>query len=128
MIDQYFAPIEKPSTPIPQVTAVEPARSGPRTVNTYGPNVPLPALAITWLAPSARDKDAAALTVLDAVLSAGKSSRLYDTLVYEQKIAQSVFSNAPNNAQPGIFYVGAVMAGWALFGALENTDWAIFCS
>jgi zinc protease len=111
MIDQYFAPIEKPSTPIPQVTAVEPARTGPRTVNTYGPNVPLPALAITWLAPSARDKDAAALTVLDAVLSAGKSSRLYDTLVYEQKIAQSVFSNAPNNAQPGVFYVGAVMAG-----------------
>ena len=111
MIDQYFGPIAKPAGDIPKVTAVEPARTGPRTVNTYGPNVPLPALAITWLAPSASDKDTPALTVLDAILTAGKSSRLYDSLVYEQKIAQSVFSTAPDNAQPGLFYVGAIMAG-----------------
>lgn len=111
MIDQYFGPLAKPAGEIPKVSVVEPARSGPRTVNTYGPNVPLPALAITWLAPAAADKDAPALTVLDAILSAGKSSRLYDSLVYEQKIAQSVFSSAPNNAQPGLFYVGAIMAG-----------------
>jgi zinc protease len=49
--------------------------------------------------------------VLDAILSAGKSSRLYDSLVYDQKIAQSIFSSAPSNAQPGLFYVGAIMAG-----------------
>lgn len=111
MIDRYFGSIAKPAGEIPKVTVREPARTGPRTVNTYGPNVPLPALAITWLAPAAADKDTPALTVLDAILSAGKSSRLYDSLVYEQKIAQSVFSSAPNNAQPGLFYVGAVMAG-----------------
>jgi len=111
MIDKYFSSIAKPAGDIPKVTAVEPARSGPRSVSTYGPNVPLPALAITWLAPSAGDKDTAALTVLDAVLSAGKSSRLYDSLVYDQKIAQSVFSTGPSNAQPGLFYVGAIMAG-----------------
>jgi len=111
MIDRYFGPLKTPAGAIPKVTAVEPARTGPKTVNTYGPNVPLPAVAITWLAPAAADKDTPALTVLDAVLSAGKSSRLYDSLVYDQKIAQSVFSSAPNNAQPGLFYVGAVMAG-----------------
>ena len=111
MIDKYFAPIARPTTALPKVTAVEPPRTGPKSVNTYGPNVPLPALAITWLAPAAADKDVPALTVLDAILSAGKSSRLYDSLVYEQQIAQSVFSAAPNNAQPGLFYVGAVMAG-----------------
>jgi len=111
MIDQYFGPIAKPAGEIPKVTAVEPPRTGPKTISTYGPNVPLPALAITWLAPAAADKDTPALTVLDAILSAGKSSRLYDSLVYDQKIAQSVFSSAPNNAQPGLFYVGAIMAG-----------------
>ena len=111
MIDQYFGGLAKPAGDIPKVSVAEPARPGPKTVNTYGPNVPLPALAITWLAPAAADKDAPALTVLDAILSAGKSSRLYDSLVYEQKIAQSVFSSAPNNAQPGLFYVGAIMAG-----------------
>lgn len=111
MIDQYFGGIAKPASEIPKVSVVEPARTGPKEVNTYGPNVPLPALAITWLAPAAADEDAPALTVLDAILSAGKSSRLYDSLVYDQKIAQSVFSSAPNNAQPGLFYVGAIMAG-----------------
>ena len=35
----------------PQVTAVEPPRTGPKTVTAYAPNVPLPAVAITWLAP-----------------------------------------------------------------------------
>ena len=111
MIDQYFGSLKTPAGTVPKVTVVEPPRTGPKSVNTYGPNVPLPAVAITWLAPAAADKDTPALTVLDAVLSAGKSSRLYDTLVYDQKIAQSVFSSAPNNAQPGLFYVGAVMAG-----------------
>lgn len=110
-IDQYFAPLKTPAAPIRQVTAVEPPRTAARTVTTYGPNVPLPALAITWLAPSAADPDTPALSVLDAILSAGKSSRLYDSLVYDQKIAQQVFSAAPSNAQPGLFYVGAVMAG-----------------
>ena len=28
-----------------------------------------------------------------------------------QKIAQSAFSSGPTNAQPGLFYVGAIMAG-----------------
>ncbi|ATC26439.1 insulinase family protein [Caulobacter vibrioides] len=111
MIDKYFGSLTTPGGTIPKVTAVEPARTGPKTVNTYGPNVPLPALAITWLAPAAADKDTPALAVLDAILTAGKSSRLYDSLVYDQKIAQSVFSSAPNNAQPGLFYVGAIMAG-----------------
>lgn len=111
LTDRYFAPLKTPAAPLPKVTVVEPPRTGPKTVNTYGPNVPLPAVAITWLAPASADKDAPALAVLDAILSAGKSSRLYDTLVYEQQIAQSVFSSSPTNAQPGLFYVGAVMGG-----------------
>jgi zinc protease len=110
-IDQYFAPLKTPATPIKPVTVVEPARTGPKVVTTYGPNVPLPAVAMTWLAPAAADPDVPALSVLDAILSAGKSSRLYDSLVYDQKIAQSIFSSAPSNAQPGLFYVGAIMAG-----------------
>jgi zinc protease len=110
-IDQYFAPLKTPAGAIKQVTVVEPPRPGPRTVTTYGPNVPLPGVAMTWLAPAAADPDAPALSVLDAILSAGKSSRLYNSLVYDQQIAQSIFSSTSTNAQPGMFYVGAIMAG-----------------
>ncbi len=56
--------------------------------------MPLPAVALTWLAPKASDPDAPALQVLDAILTAGKSSRLYDSLVYDKQIAAQVFSSA----------------------------------
>jgi len=111
-VDQYFGALKTPATPIPHVTAVEPPRTGgPKTYTDYGPNVPLPAFAITWLAPSASDPDAPALNVLDAILTGGKSSRLYASMVYQQQSAAEVFSNADLRAQPGLFYVGAVMAG-----------------
>jgi zinc protease len=110
-VDTYLAPLKNPEGAMPAVTVKEPARTGPKTVTGYGPNVPLPAVAITWQGPAAGDPDAPALSVLDAILSGGKSSRLYDSLVYDQKIAQAVFSNADTRAQPGLFYVGAIMAG-----------------
>jgi zinc protease len=109
-VDKYFGPLKDPAQPIKRVTAVEPPRSHPGVYDGYGPNVPLPAVAITWLGPKASDPDAPALKVLDAVLSAGKSSRLYDSLVYEKQIAAEVNSNADLPAQPGNFMVSAIMA------------------
>jgi zinc protease len=109
-VDEYFAPIPRPAAPLPRVTAVEPARTGVKHYDAYGPTVPLPAVVLTFAAPSAASPDAAALRVLDALLSAGKSSRLYDSLVYRQQLAQSVFSDPDLRQQPGLFAVGAVMA------------------
>ena len=109
-IDHYFGPLKDPSTAIPQVTAVEPARTGPRTMTGYGDDVPLPAVAITWLAPDAASPDAAPLQVLDAILSGGKSSRLYDSMVYDKQIAAQVLSNADLRQQLGMYYVGAILA------------------
>ncbi|MGE5564907.1 MAG: M16 family metallopeptidase [Parcubacteria group bacterium] len=110
-VDRYFGALKPPAKSIPRVMAVEPERTGPKTVTAFGPNVPLPAVAITWLVPGAPAKDTAALTVLDAILSSGKSSRLYNSLVYDQQIAQTAFSSDDQNNQAGLFYVGAVMAG-----------------
>src|SRR5215217_6796856 len=72
-VDKYFAPLKTPAKPLPRVTVKEPARTQARTVTAYAPNVPLPAVAITWQGPAASDKDTAALTVLDAILAGGKS-------------------------------------------------------
>jgi zinc protease len=109
-IDKYFAGLEKPAEPIRRVTAVEPPRKGPGVFDGYGPNVPLPALAITWLGVKASDPDAPALKVLDAILSGGKSSRLYNSLVYDKQVAAEVFSSADLPQQPGSFAVGAILA------------------
>ena len=109
-IDKYLAPLKNPAQPIRRVTAVEPARTHAGVYDGYGPNVPLPAVAITWLGVSASNPDAPALKMLDAILSAGKSSRLYDSLVYEKQIAAEIYSNADLPAQPGNFMVGAILA------------------
>ncbi len=109
-IDKYFGPLPSPNEPLKRVAAVEPPRTSAGVYTGYGPNVPLPAVAITWLGPKAADPDAPALNVLDAILSAGKSARLYDALVYDQQISAEVFSDADLPAQPGMFVVGSIMA------------------
>ncbi|MBS0363932.1 MAG: insulinase family protein [Proteobacteria bacterium] len=109
-VDKYLAPLKDPAKPVQRVTAVEPRRTHAGVYNGYGPNVPLPAVVMTWLGPQASDPDAPALKVLDAILSAGKSSRLYDSLVYNKQMAAEIYSNADLPAQPGNFAVGAIMA------------------
>src|SRR5688572_11045441 len=47
-VDKYFAPLVSPKRAIPRVTAVEPLRTAPKSLTTYLPNVPLPAVAISW--------------------------------------------------------------------------------
>jgi zinc protease len=109
-IDKYFGPLKRPATPMPRVTAVETARTKPGVFDGYGPNVPLPAVALSWLGAKASDPDAPALKVLDAILSAGKSSRLYNSLVYDQQIAVEALSAADLPRDPGMMVVGAIMA------------------
>jgi zinc protease len=110
-VDKYFAPLKTPAVPIKRVTAVEPPRTAPGVYKGYGPNVPLPAILMTWHAPAANSPDAPALTVLDAVLSSGKSSRLYNSLVYEKQVAADIFSDASLPQQPGMVMLGAILAG-----------------
>ncbi len=109
-VDTYFGRLKAPAQPLPRVTETEPRRTKPGVFNGYGPTVPLPAVILSWQGVAASHPDAAALKVLDAILSAGKSSRLYNSLVYDQQIAAEAFSSADLPRDPGLFMVGAIMA------------------
>lgn len=63
---------------------------------TMEDNVKLPRIYINWLTVQHFTDDEAALDLLAAILSRGKNSRLYKSLVYEKKIAQDV--SAYNNS------------------------------
>ena len=92
------------------MTAVEPPRTRDAVHRETGPNVPLPAVALTWLAPPARSPDAAALTVAAALLGHGESSRLNQALVYRAQIAQTATFAADLRVDAGLLVAYAIAA------------------
>jgi zinc protease len=109
-VDQYFGWIGHPDTAIPKVTAREPARRKDRTVTLTSDNAPLPAIAMTWLIPPANNADSIPLEVAAQLLAGGKSSRLYQQLVYKDQIAQDVGVFADSRVGPGLFTAYAILA------------------
>ncbi|MFD1033978.1 M16 family metallopeptidase [Sphingomonas hankookensis] len=110
-VDQYFAPIAKPNRPIPRVTIDEPVRQQPVTKTVYEANTPLPAILISYPLPPANHPDQAALKVLDAILSSGDNSRLHQSLVYRDQIAQDVGVQLDSKQGPGTLSLYAILAG-----------------
>src|SRR5438477_1412613 len=102
-VDKYFAPIPKPNLPLPRVNVAEPARTGEKRFMEYAPNVPLKGVALTYLAPSSKSDDAAALRMASVILSQGRSSRLYQSLVYQQQLALSANAGADLREDAGMF-------------------------
>jgi zinc protease len=108
-IDQYFSPIARPAIAIPRVTATEPLHTGPRNFTVYEANTPLPAALITYPLPPASDPDSAAIEVIDAILSAGQSSRLYESLIYREQLASEASSFTELKQGQGLMAVFAIM-------------------
>jgi zinc protease len=110
-VDKYFGSIEKPNLPLPRVQTKEPERTAEKRFVDYGPEkLPLPAVGLTYLVPSEKSDDAAALTLVDLILSQGRSSRLYQSLVYQQQVAQSANANADLKEDAGLFELTAIVA------------------
>lgn len=109
-VDQYFAKIPKPDRPLPRVKVVEPKRKEEKQYAEYRPNVPLPAVALSYLIPPVKHQDTPALRMLETILSQGESSRLYQSLVYEQRIAQNSFASANYKEHEGVFALIAILA------------------
>jgi zinc protease len=109
-IDKYFGRVAKPNTPLPRVTVKEPERTKEARYVEYGEHEPLPAVAISYLAPPQASDDAAALRVAGAVLAAGESSRLYLSLIYQQQAATQVDADTDFREDTGLFILKATMA------------------
>ncbi len=80
LIRKYFGAIPKSPHPIPQVYTEEPAQTGPRRVVVKRPGE-VGVVQIAFKVPHARHADHPALEVLAAVLSEGKTSRLYRAMI-----------------------------------------------
>jgi zinc protease len=106
--DKYFGNIKPPNNKIPRVTVVEPERTEEKRYMQTAPNVPFPAVAITYLAPDSKSSDVAALRIAETILSGGESSRLYQEMVYKQQIAQEASFNADIRVDKGLLAFVAI--------------------
>ena len=80
LVKKYYGSYSRSPQPIPMIYTEEPAQLGPRRVRVVRPGE-LGTVLIAHKVPNGRDADQPALEVLDAILGAGKTSRLYRALV-----------------------------------------------
>ena len=102
--DKYFGNIKTNRMAIPRVTVTEPDWTEERRYTETAPIVPFPATAITYLAPPSKSADVPALRLAETILSRGESSRLYQELIRNQKIAQEASFTADIRLDKGLLY------------------------
>jgi zinc protease len=109
VIKRFFEPIPRKPVP-PQHVAAEPEQKGERRI-VVKRDAQLPFVMVGYRAPNFSSDDAYALTLLESILSHGKSSRLYRSLVYEQKLALAVGAEySLLQTDPELLYCFAVVA------------------
>ncbi len=108
LAEKYMAQIPANAPPKP-VHLVEPPQTGERRV-TIQKEVPSPYLMIGYHTPEATNKDYYSLSILNAVLSSGNSSRLYSELVDKKQLANMVRSDFGESFDPNLFNIYAIAA------------------
>lgn len=119
-VDRHFGPLTAPTTPVPRVTEREPPRTQDAQASVTGPSVPLPAVALVWRGPPVTHADAPALDIAQALLSAGESSRLNQSLVYTARTAQAVGFSADLYADAGLLAAYAIAGSGQSLRKLES--------
>ena len=92
----------QPAREIPRNPTREPPQQGERRGTVYF-DLSSPVLAAAWHAPPTGHADGEALDVLSVILSDGRSSRLYRSLVYEAEQALSAYGSYWDLADAGSF-------------------------
>lgn len=87
-VEQYFGDIP-PGPPVERIKSWIPKVDGEKRME-MGDRVALPRIYMAWHTPPLFKNGDAELDILANVLSNGKNSRLYKSLVYEKQIAQDV--------------------------------------
>lgn len=105
-IEKAFGPISK-GVPPPQDVALEMVQLGERRI-VVKKEAQLSSLVMGYHVPNLRDPDSYVLEVIATLLSGGKSSRLYQSLVRDKRLALNVDADhSLLSRDPGLFYIAA---------------------
>ncbi|HEY1694585.1 MAG TPA: pitrilysin family protein [Polyangiaceae bacterium] len=121
LVDKWFGTIPTRGKPVdPPAPASPPPRPGPTSTTsptsltsvvrkTVPDDVELAKVTLAWQSPRHFAPGDAELDLVASVLSTGKASRLYESLVYDQKIAQSVEAEQQSQVLGSVFVVTALV-------------------
>lgn len=106
LAEKYLEPIPAQPDP-PKVHITEPPQTGERRI-MLKKDVATPYLYIVFKVPEAKHDDYYPLVLLSDILSSGKSSRLYASLVDDKQLANSVSTSYDESFDPTLFGFYAV--------------------
>ncbi|MBV8682644.1 MAG: insulinase family protein [Caulobacteraceae bacterium] len=109
-IERYFGPMKAPPIALPRIARAEPPRRAARRVVIGAHGAPAPAVVLSYAGPAADSPDAAAVRLLDEILTGDGGGLGKAALVERRRIATEVFSDADLRQETGLIYFGAIMA------------------
>lgn len=115
---EHFGQIEPAPAPIPEVTTTEPPQLGPRRVQISRAGQ-VGVVMTGYKVPEATHEDWPALILIDQIVGADKSGRLYRALEDKGK-ASATFTFAPQLRDPGLFLFGAYLTPEATHEEVES--------
>ncbi len=110
LLEKYFGAIPNGGPKPPGVITVEPPQTGERTVSLQDPSQPM--YLEGYHRPSYLDPDDAIYDAIQDIFSNGRTSRLYRSLVRDQRVAAAAegFTGFPGDKYAGLFGFFAVPA------------------
>ncbi len=103
MIDKYFGPIP-PGPPVDRIHSWVPRMTSPKR-SVAEDAVSLPRLYMAWHTPAWLTQEDATCDLIASILGSGKTSRLYQELVYERQIAQDVSVYQDSRELSSLFFI-----------------------
>ena len=109
LVEKEFSKVPKPTGTVPREIPAEPKRTR-ELRTTVEEDVPLPAVVVAYPITFDGHPDSYPLHIAAKVLSDGTSSRIYQRLVYKERLALSAFGQANLIEHPNLFYAVAIVA------------------
>ncbi len=105
LIERHFAKIPPSEKPVPPVTTIEPEQKGERRVAVeYDAE---PRLLIGYHMPAGGDIDFEVFDIMSSVLTRGRTSRLYKSLVEERQMVTSIGAWGSFTRYPDVYTISA---------------------
>jgi len=105
LVGRYFGDIPPSEKPVPKVTTTEPTQFGERRVEVEYDAEPRMLIGWKMLAGGAVDQEV--FDIISRLLSGGRTSRLYKSLVVDKKIVSSIYASSAFTRFPDTFTISA---------------------